>query len=62
MYDNEEYGAKRDSGFSLFYMFINVGAMLLLHCYWYSYWYLGDHGFEYSADLPALCHQTLSVV
>ncbi|MCX6308991.1 MAG: MFS transporter, partial [Bacteroidia bacterium] len=27
MYDNPTYSAKRDSGFSLYYMFINVGAM-----------------------------------
>lgn len=27
MYDNPAYSAKRDSGFSLYYMFINVGAM-----------------------------------
>jgi len=27
MYDNPVYSAKRDSGFSLYYMFINVGAM-----------------------------------
>src|SRR5665647_269470 len=27
MYDNPQYSAKRDSGFSLYYMFINVGAM-----------------------------------
>lgn len=27
MYDNEKYGKMRDSGFSLFYMFINVGAI-----------------------------------
>lgn len=27
MYDNEKYEKMRDSGFSLFYMFINVGAI-----------------------------------
>jgi proton-dependent oligopeptide transporter, POT family len=27
MYDNPVYGSKRDSGFSIFYMFINLGAM-----------------------------------
>ena len=27
MYDNSTYGKMRDSGFSLFYMFINVGAL-----------------------------------
>lgn len=29
MYDNPQYSAMRDSGFSLFYMFINIGAILL---------------------------------
>ncbi len=61
MYDNEEYGAKRDSGFSLFYMFINVGAMVApFIAIGIRNWYLGTEGFEYSADLPALCHQMLS--
>jgi proton-dependent oligopeptide transporter, POT family len=27
MYDNPQYAKKRDSGFSVFYMFINIGAM-----------------------------------
>lgn len=27
MYDNPQYSSMRDSGFSLFYMFINVGAI-----------------------------------
>ena len=27
MYDNEKYGKIEDSGFSLFYMFINIGAI-----------------------------------
>jgi POT family proton-dependent oligopeptide transporter len=70
MYDNFEAEAakegpealrvakgKRDSGFQIFYMFINVGGLIapfvapLLRSWW-----LGQNGFEYNADLPALCH------
>ena len=52
---------KRDSGFQIFYMFINVGGLIapfvapLLRSWW-----LGQNGFEYNADLPALCHQFLA--
>jgi POT family proton-dependent oligopeptide transporter len=60
MYDNEQYSKLRDSGFSLFYMFINVGALfspiiaILMRNSW-----LGSHGFAYNASLPELCHQFL---
>ena len=60
MYDNEQYGKMRDAGFSLFYMFINVGAMFApfiapeLRRLW-----LKSHGFTYDAGLPSLCHQHL---
>lgn len=30
MYDDPKYSSLRDSGFSWFYMFINIGAILLL--------------------------------
>jgi proton-dependent oligopeptide transporter, POT family len=60
MYDNEEYGKMRDSGFSLFYMFINVGAIFApLAAIGVRNWWLGKHGFLYSAELPALCHAHL---
>lgn len=71
MYDNYEAEAakkggealriaksKRDSGFQIFYMFINVGGLIapfvapLLRSWW-----LGVNGLAYNADLPALCHQ-----
>jgi len=61
MYDNEKYGKMRDSGFSLFYMFINVGAMFAP---WVApalrKWWLQSHGFIYDAGLPSLCHQQLN--
>lgn len=60
MYDNPEYGKMRDSGFSLFYMFINVGAIFApLAAIGVRNWWLGKHGFQYNADLPALCHAHL---
>lgn len=60
MYDNETYGKMRDSGFSLFYMFINVGAIFApLAAIGVRNWWLGKFGFQYNSDLPALCHAHL---
>ena len=60
MYDNEKYGKYRDSGFSLFYMFINVGAIFApLAAVGVRNWWLGTKGFLYNADLPAQCHSYL---
>lgn len=57
MYDNEQYSKARDSGFSLFYMFINVGAIFApMVAVGVRNWWLSTNGFEYNADLPALCH------
>lgn len=57
MYDNPTYNAKRDAGFSLFYMFINVGAIFAP---WVApnirEWWLAKHDFLYNAQLPELCH------
>jgi proton-dependent oligopeptide transporter, POT family len=73
MYDNLEKEAekegpealkiarsKRDSGFQIFYVFINIGGLIapfiapLLRSWW-----LKVHGFLYNANIPALCHQYL---
>lgn len=61
LYDeNPEYANKRDEGFSLFYMFINIGAIfapviaVLIRNLW-----LKTNGFLYDSTLPALCHQYL---
>ena len=60
MYDNPQYGKMRDSGFSLFYMFINVGAIFApLIAVGIRNWWLKINGFSYNSDLPALCHQHL---
>lgn len=60
MYDNETYGKLRDSGFSLFYMFINVGALFapIMAVGMRNIW-LARHGFQYNASLPELCHAHL---
>lgn len=74
MYDNFETEAakegperlkwaqgQRDAGFQIFYVFINVGALLapfiapLLRSWW-----LNSHGLQYNADLPKLCHLYVS--
>lgn len=61
MYDNKEYSSKRDSGFSLFYMFINVGAIFApLIAAGLRSWLLKGSGFLYNAGLPERCHQFLN--
>jgi len=61
MYDNKEYASMRDSGFSLFYMFINIGAIFApLAAIGIRGWWLSVHGYTYNADLPALCHSQLA--
>ncbi len=74
MYDNLEAEAakkgpqalaeakdKRDSGFQIFYVFINVGGLIapfvapLLRSWW-----LETNGMVYNAQLPALCHEFIN--
>lgn len=74
MYDNFENEAreqgpeayrrvqgKRDSGFQIFYVFINIGGLIapfvapLLR-----EWWLKTHGLIYNAGLPAYCHQYIN--
>lgn len=56
-----EAKSKRDSGFQIFYMFINVGGLIapfvapLLRNWW-----LGVNDMVYNADLPELCHQYIN--
>jgi len=60
MYDNEKYGKYRDSGFSLFYMFINVGALFApIAAVGMRNGWLANHGFDYNSNLPQLCHAYL---
>lgn len=57
----QEAKEKRDSGFQIFYVFINIGGVLapfvapLLR-----EWWLKVHNFVYNADMPSLCHQYLA--
>ncbi len=74
MYDNlEEDAAKkgeaelnkvkglRDSGFQIFYVFINVGALIAPFVAPYLRgWWLEQNGYTYHAKLPALCHKFLN--
>ncbi|MGM9855347.1 MAG: peptide MFS transporter [Muribaculaceae bacterium] len=53
----EEAKSKRDSGFQIFYVFINIGGVIapfvapLLRQFW-----LKAHNLAYNSDLPRLCH------
>lgn len=60
MYDNDEYRPQRDAGFSLFYMFINVGAIFApLMAVGIRNWWLQSNSVVYDATLPELCHAVL---
>lgn len=61
MYDDPKYASMRDSGFSLFYMFINVGAIFApFAAVGVRNWWLSTFGYNYDADLPTLCHGHLA--
>jgi len=58
LYDNEKYSKLRDSGFQIFYMFINVGGMFAPFAATYvRNWFVKSQGFAYNSDLPGLCWQ-----
>jgi POT family proton-dependent oligopeptide transporter len=60
LYDDPKYSHLRDSAFSIFYMGINMGALVAPHAAnGIRNWLLGQHGYSYDADLPALCHQVI---
>lgn len=60
MYDNETFSKMRDSGFSVFYMFINIGAFFApFTAAGVRNWWLAKNGFAYNPDLPKLCHAQL---
>ena len=62
LYDNPKYASKRDSGFQIFYVFINVGGLIApFVAPMLRIWWLGVHNLAYNAKLPALCHEYLSV-
>jgi len=56
MYDNSEYSKYRDSGFQIFYMFINIGGMFApFAAVWVRNWFVKAQGYMYNSDLPGLC-------
>ena len=61
MYDNAQYASKRESGFQIFYMFINIGGFFAP---WIAIgvrnWWLKVNGFDYNAKLPELCHEYIN--
>lgn len=58
LYDNEKYKSMRDSGFQIFYMFINVGGMFApLAAVYVRNWFVKSQGYAYNSDLPGLCWQ-----
>ncbi|HOZ21463.1 MAG TPA: peptide MFS transporter [bacterium] len=61
MYEPPEYAANRDRAFSIFYMGINVGAMLApTAAEVISNWILAKKSFFYDAHIPALANQFLN--
>ena len=74
MYDNFEAEAakkgpealavakdKRDSGFQIFYVFINIGGVVApFVAPMLREWWLKAHNFIYNADMSALCHHFLN--
>jgi len=62
MYDRGNYSdEKRGSGFQIFYMFINVGAVVApFIAPGIRTWWLRQNNFLYNAELPSLCHAHLN--
>lgn len=62
LYDNPKYSSQRDSGFQIFYVFINIGGLIApFVAPMLRSWWLGVHNLTYNAQLPELCHKYLSV-
>ncbi|MFI3322643.1 MAG: peptide MFS transporter [Rikenellaceae bacterium] len=61
MYDNEKYSKMRDEGFSIFYMFINVGAIFApVIAVAVRNWWIQTNGYAYNQSLPDLSHSFLN--
>ena len=60
MYDDPRYTKYRDSGFNIFYMFINIGSIFAPPlAVGIRNWWVAKNGFFYDASLPDLCHSFL---
>ncbi|MDR3118121.1 MAG: peptide MFS transporter [Mediterranea sp.] len=58
LYDNPTYSRMRDSGFQIFYMFINIGGMAApFAAVWVRNWFVKAQGYAYNSDLPGLSWQ-----
>jgi len=61
LYDSAQLSGKRDTGFSLFYMAINIGALYApTAATKVTNYVLGKAGMHYNAQLPSLAHQYLN--
>ena len=61
LYDNPKYSSQRDSGFQIFYVFINIGGLVApFVAPMLRSWWLNVHNMVYNADFPELCHRFLS--
>jgi POT family proton-dependent oligopeptide transporter len=61
LYDQAKYSARRDGGFSIFYMAINVGALFApTAASKITNWIMGKDGFTYDASIPQMAHQYLN--
>lgn len=53
--------SKRDSGFQIFYVFINIGGLIApFIAPFLRSWWLSTHDMVYNAGLPALCHEYIN--
>lgn len=60
LYDDPNYSSKRDNGFSLFYMAINIGSMFApIAATKVTNFFLSEAGFSYNPAIPSLAHQYL---
>lgn len=58
MYDDPQYADKRDSGFQIFYMFINIGGFFApFIAIAVRNWWLNVNNFDYNGSLPEACHE-----
>ncbi len=61
MYDNSAFKEKRESGFQIFYMFINIGGFFApFIAIGVRNWWLKVNNFDYNASLPELCHEFIA--
>ena len=61
MYDDPKYSDKRDAGFQIFYVFINIGGLVApFIAPMLRSWWLGVNNMAYNAGLPEICHDYIN--